>query len=115
VWLVFLGCLLAGEVFWRGAVFPADKTPNLGKYFIRSLVIFGVFVLLFSWVFSFGFTVWSTRGLSLRHSIGGNGFWLLIFMMPMFYGFAAIFVVFGSLGLRYLLARKFGWFVDRSR
>lgn len=114
--IVFFLWKLFFEITRKDVEFPKGKSPNLTRFILRFFVISVILLLLELRVAARGFdlqddTLFSP---SIKQSIGVGAFKIVMGIMFFLYVGAAFVIEFGGLGLRYLLAKLFGWFTVKD-
>jgi hypothetical protein len=116
IWLIFLCWKLYFDLFRRDVEFPRGKTPAWTQAIVRFLIISCFLLVMDILVLRAGF---STQGdglsvISLEQSITLGAIKIVMVLMFFLYVGATVFLEFGGLGLRYVLAKKFGYFLAEA-
>jgi hypothetical protein len=112
IWLIFLGWKLFFELFRRDVSFPQGKTPFLYQMIVRVAAISAALMALAYFDNSAGFEMLRDTFLnpSFKQPIMVGAI-KVVLCMSVLYLAAALFLEFGGLGLRYFLAKTFGYFL----
>lgn len=116
IWLIFLCWKLVFELSRGDVKFPPGRTPVITQFIVRGLIVACVILVLGSLVGFFGF---STQGdslfaVSFKQSITVGAIKVVMMTMFFLYVGGAFILEFGGLGLRYLLSKRFGYFVAET-
>jgi hypothetical protein len=112
IWLIFLASKLLFELFRRDVSFPRGRTPFLYQMIVRVTAISAALIAL-------GY-IDNSAGFEMLRSTFFNpsfkqpivlGAIKVVLCMSILYFAAALFLEFSGLGLRYLLAKTFGFFL----
>jgi hypothetical protein len=112
IWLIFLGSKLLFELFRRDVSFPRGETPFLYQMIVRVTAVSAAMIGLAYFDNSAGFEMLRSTFLnpSFKQPIM-LGAIKIVLLMSFLYFAAALFLEFSGLGLRYLLAKTFGFFL----
>jgi hypothetical protein len=112
IWLIFLGWRVIFELFRRDVSFPQGKTTFLYQMIIRLIAISAGMIALMFFVNDSGFEILRDTRLnpSFKQPIV-EGAIKVALNMAFIYFAAGLFLEFGGLGIRYVLAKTLGYFL----